>query len=46
MDRFFALDSPLMRILNRVADLMILNFLMIICCIPVITAGASFTGMF
>ncbi|MCM1209989.1 MAG: DUF624 domain-containing protein [Blautia sp.] len=46
MDRFFALDSPLMRILNRVADLMILNFLMIICCIPVITAGAAFTGMY
>ena len=34
-----------MRVLNRVGDLMIMNFLMIICCIPVITAGAAFTAM-
>lgn len=34
-----------MRVLNRVGDLMILNFLMIICCIPVITVGAAYTGM-
>lgn len=45
MGRFFDMDSPFMRILNRVADLMILNLLMIICCIPVITIGAAFTAM-
>lgn len=39
------MDSPVMRVLNRVGDLMIMNFLMIICCIPVITAGAAFTAM-
>ena len=45
MGRFFDMDSPLMRILNRVADLMILNLLMIVCCIPVITIGAATTAM-
>lgn len=45
MGRFFDMDSPVMRFLNRVGDLLILNFLMIVCCIPVITIGASFTAM-
>ena len=39
------LDSPFMRFLGTIADLMILNFLTILCCIPVVTAGASFTAM-
>lgn len=43
--RFLDMDSPFMRFLNRVADLMIMNFLMMLCCIPVITAGAAFTAM-
>ena len=34
-----------MRFLTRVADLMILNILVIVCCIPIITAGAAFTGL-
>lgn len=45
MGKFFDMDSPVMRFLNRVGDLMILNFLMIVCCIPIITAGAAFTAM-
>lgn len=45
MGRFLDMDSPIMRILNRVGDLMIMNFLMIFCCLPVITAGAAFTAM-
>ncbi len=45
MSKIFDIDSPFMRALTRVADLMILNFLMLLCCIPVITAGAGFTGM-
>lgn len=43
--KFFELDSPLMRIMNRIADLMILNLLAAVCCIPIITAGASFTAL-
>lgn len=45
MGRFFDIDSPLMRFLTRVADLMILNILMIVCCIPIVTMGAGFTGL-
>ncbi len=41
----FDLDSPLMNVLNKIADLMWLNILTLICCIPVFTAGASLTAM-
>ncbi len=34
-----------MRVLSKISDLMILNFLVILMCIPVITAGAAFTAM-
>lgn len=43
--KFFDLDSPLMQVLNKVADLMWLNILAMLCCIPVITAGASLTAL-
>lgn len=45
MGKIFDMDSPVMRVLNRVGDLLILNLLMIVCCLPVITVGASFTAM-
>lgn len=32
--------------MGRIADLIILNLLCIICCIPIITAGASITAMY
>ena len=43
--KIFDLDSPLMNVLNKMADLMWLNILTLICCIPVITAGAALTSM-
>jgi len=45
MGGIFNMESPLMRALGRVADLMILNFLTLVCCIPVITAGAAITAL-
>ena len=45
MGGIFNPDSPLMRTLGRVADLLILNVLVVVCCIPVITAGAAFSAM-
>lgn len=45
MGKIFDMDSPVMRFLNRMADLLILNILMMICCIPVITVGAAFTAL-
>ena len=32
--------------MGKVADLFILNILCLICCIPIVTAGASITAMF
>lgn len=45
MGKFFSLDSPLMRFLNRMADLIWLNILTAICCIPIFTIGAALTSM-
>ncbi len=42
--KLFDLESPLMQVLNKVADLMWLNVLTLICCIPIVTAGASHDG--
>lgn len=44
MGKLFDMDSPLMQGLNRIADLMWLNFLTLICCIPIITAGSALTA--
>lgn len=43
--RFFNYDSPFMQTLNKVADLLWLNVLTLVCCIPIVTAGASMTAM-
>lgn len=43
--KFFNLDSPVMQALGKMADLMWLNILTLICCIPVVTVGASLTAM-
>lgn len=45
MGKIFDLDNPLMRGLSRLADVMWLNILTMLLCIPVITAGASLTAM-
>lgn len=46
MNGIFNLDSPLMSFLSKFADLMILNLLTLICCIPIVTIGASLTSMY
>ncbi len=43
--KFLDIDGPLIQFLSRMADLMWLNILTIICCIPIITAGASLTAL-
>ena len=42
----FSLDNPVMRFLSRVADIMILNLLFIICSLPIITIGASLSALY
>lgn len=46
MDRIFNMDNKFFVFMGRVADLIILNLLCIVCCIPIVTAGASITAMF
>lgn len=45
MGRFFNIDSPIMTGLSKLADLIWLNILTFICCIPIITVGASITAL-
>lgn len=44
--KLFNPDSPLMSFLTRLADLVILNLLWLVCCVPVVTIGASTTAMY
>ena len=46
MDRFFNMDNKFFSMMSKVADLILLNLLCIVCSIPIITAGASITAMF
>ncbi|MCI6006021.1 MAG: DUF624 domain-containing protein [Blautia sp.] len=46
MDRLFNMDNKFFVFMGRVADLIILNLLCLLCCIPIVTAGASITAMF
>ena len=42
----FRLDSPLMRGLTKLADLMLLNILAVVCSIPIVTIGASASALY
>lgn len=44
--KIFNPDSSLMVFLSRIADLVILNILWLVCCIPIVTIGASTTAMY
>ena len=43
---FFSLDSKFSQIMSRVFDLMMLNIIFLIMCIPIVTIGANFTAMY
>jgi len=42
--KIFNLDSPVMQFLGKVADLMIINCLTLLCCIPIFTIGPALTA--
>lgn len=44
MGGLFNYDSPLMSGLGKMADLVVLNLLTLLCCIPIVTIGASITA--
>ena len=43
--KLFDIDGPLMQALTKVANLMIINLLTVLCCIPVFTIGAALPAM-
>ncbi|MGN0308274.1 MAG: YesL family protein [Lachnospiraceae bacterium] len=45
MKSIFGLDSPFVLFLNDLTDIVILNVICIICCLPVITIGPSLTAL-
>ena len=45
MKGFFSYDSPFFRALDKLGSLFILNMLTLVCSIPLITIGASFTAL-
>lgn len=46
MDRLFNMDNKFFTFMSRVADLIILNILCVVCCIPIVTIGPSICAMF
>ena len=46
MKGFLSLNSPFFKLIEKAFDLAVLTFLWAICCIPVITAGASTSALF
>ena len=45
MRRLFDMDKPLMQGLSIAADMLLLNLLTMLCCVPVFTGGAAFTAV-
>ena len=46
MSNLFNLDGPVLQFMNKIVYSVYLNILWFICCIPVVTAGASTTALF
>ena len=46
MKQLFSIDGPVMGFMGQVTDFMILSFLWLACCIPVVTIGASTSAVY
>lgn len=46
MGQLFAMDGKVNNFLRRVSDLVILNLLWLVCCLPVVTIGAATTALY
>lgn len=46
MERLFSADGAVMHFLTRISDLCIISFLWLLCCLPLITIGASTTAAY
>lgn len=43
--KMFDIDGPLSQAVNFIKDLIVLNLLTVLCCLPIVTAGASIAAM-
>lgn len=46
MGGIFDIDSPVMNVLNKIMNMVVLNLCFVISCIPVITVGAAVTALY
>ena len=46
MGGFFSYDNPIMELLMKIGDLIILNFLFLVCSLPIFTIGAAQAGLY
>ena len=43
--KLFSPDSKFMRAMSTLGDLMLLNFVFLLCCLPIVTIGAAITAL-
>lgn len=46
MKGIFSYDGPIITFLTKVGEILILNIITIICCLPIVTIGASLTSLY
>lgn len=46
MDKLFSMEGNLLNKMEKIADMVLLNVLWIICCIPILTAGSATTALY
>lgn len=46
MGRFFDLDNGFFRFMNKVFDMLVLNFFTVLLCVPIVTAGPAIASMY
>ena len=46
MKKSSSIDNPFFRLMGAIGDLVVLNILWLLCCLPVVTAGASTLALF
>lgn len=46
MSNLFSYDNPIMQLLMKIGDLMILNVIYLACCLPIFTIGAAQAGLY
>lgn len=46
MNQLFSLDNPVMHFLTKICNLIVLNFIFLLSCIPIITIGASLSSLY